>query len=165
MCRSGADFGGCGGMSVDSPVERLVAEAVLYRLDTPELAAAIEGRQRADETSAALSESIAADAARLHELAALYAAMQITAPEWLAARKTIDARLTANRRRRAHQAGSTVIAGHIGNGSALRREWPEMSLGRQVAIVRALIDHITIRPGTPGARSIDPARVDVHWKL
>lgn len=165
LCRSGADFGGCGGMTVDSPVEKLVAEAVLYRLDTPELAAAIEGRQRADKTSAALTESIAADAAQLAELAALYAARRITAPEWLAARKTIDARLTANRRRQAHQAGSTVIAGHIGNASALRREWPEMTLGRQVAIVRALIDHITIRPGTPGARFIDPARVDVHWKL
>ena len=95
----------------------------------------------------------------------LYANQQITAPEWLTARKPIEARLTANRRRQAHQAGSTVIAGHIGNGSALRTEWPQLTLGRQAAIVRALVDHITINPGTAGARSIDPARVDIHWRL
>ena len=165
MCRSGADFGGCGGTMISATVEELIAEAVLYRLDTPELAATIEGRQRADETSAALSESIAADATQLDELAALYAAQEISAPEWLIARKAIEIRLTANRRRQAHQAGSTVIAGYVGNGSALRREWPELSLGKQAAIVRALVDHITIRPGTMGARSIDRGRVDVHWRL
>ena len=165
MCRSGADFGGCGGIMISATVENLVAEAVLYRLDTPDLAAAIEGRQRADETSAALSESIAADEAQLRELSAMWGNRQITAPEWHEARKPIEGRLTANRRRQAHQAGSTVIAGHIGNGSALRRQWPELSLGGQAAIVRALIDHITIGEGTMGARSIDPARVEVHWRL
>ncbi|GGN03793.1 serine recombinase [Terrabacter tumescens] len=165
MCRSGADFGGCGGIMISATVEDLITDAVLYRLDTPELAAAIEGRQRADENTAALSESIAADAAQLDELAALYAAGDITAPEWMKARRIIDARLKANRSRQAQQAGSTVIAGHIGNASALRTEWPAMPLGKQVAIVKALVDHITIAPGTMGARSIDPARVEVHWKL
>lgn len=96
VCRSGADFGGCGGTQISATVEALVTDAALYRLDTPELAAAIAGRQRADETSAALSESIAADSAQLDELAALYAARQITAPEWLTARKPIEARLTTN---------------------------------------------------------------------
>lgn len=165
MCRSGADFGGCGGIMISATVEELVVDAVLYRLDTPELAAAIEGRQRADEASAALSESIANDTAKLDELAALYAATDITAPEWMKARKIIDARLKANRSRQAQQAGSTVIAGHIGNASALRTEWPRMPLGKQAGIVRALIDHITVGPGTMGARSIDPARVEVHWRL
>lgn len=165
MCRSGADFGGCGGIMISASVEDLVAEAVLYRLDTPELAAAIEGRQRSDETAAALSDAIAADTAREVELAKLWADGQITAPEWLTARKTIDARLSANRRRQAHQAGSSVIYSHIGNATALRRQWPQLPLGRQAAIVRALVDHITIRPGTMGARAIDPSRVDVHWRL
>lgn len=165
LCRSGADFGGCGSTQITANVEELVAEAVLYRLDTPELAAAMDGQQRADETTAALSESITADTAQLEELAELYAKRQITAPEWLAARKPIEQRLTANRRRQAHQAGSSVLAGHVGNASTLRKEWPQMTLGRQAAIVRALIDHVTILPGTMGARSLDPARVDVHWRL
>lgn len=164
QCRSGADFGGCGGTMISATVEELVAEAVLYRLDTPELAAAIEGRQRADETSAALSESIAADVVQLDELATMYADRLLPARDWLTARKVVETRLNANRRRQARLAGSTVIAGHIGNGSALRTEWPALALGRQAAIVRALVDHVTIDPGTLGARSIDPARVRIHWR-
>ena len=70
---------------ISATVEELVAEAVLYRLDTPELAAAIEG-PAGRRTSAALSESITADTAQLDELAALYAARRITAPEWMTAR-------------------------------------------------------------------------------
>ena len=150
---------------ISATVEELVAEAVLYRLDTPELAAAIEGRQRADETTAALSESIAADSRAAGRTRRPVRRPADHRPEWLTARKPIEARLTANRRRQAHQAGSTVIAGHVGNGSALRTEWPQLTLGRQAAIVRALVDHVTIRPGTMGARSIDPARVDIHWRL
>ena len=110
MCRSGPDFGGCGGTMISATVEELVADAVLYRLDTPELAAAIDGRQRADETSAALSETIREDTAQLEELAGLYAAKDITAPEWIAARKPIEARLQgqpppASQPGRLHRAG------------------------------------------------------------
>ncbi|WP_270886530.1 recombinase family protein [Pedococcus sp. 5OH_020] len=167
MCRSGPDFGGCGGTMISATVEELVVDAILYRLDTPELAAAIDGRHRADESSAALSESIAADAAKLEELAEMWAAGELTRPEWRAARQTLDARLIANRRRQVQQAGSTVIAGHMGNASALRAAWGsgDMPLGQQAAIVRALVDHVIIRPGTMGARSIDPSRVEIHWRL
>ena len=165
MCRSGADFGGCGGIMISATVEDLVADAVLYRLDTPALAAAIDGRNRADETGAALSESIAADAAKLEELAQMWADGDLSSAEWRKARQTIDARLTANRRRQVQRAGSTVIAGHVGNASALRAQWPDLPLGRQAGIVRALIDHISIQPGTTGARSVDPSRVEIRWRL
>jgi site-specific DNA recombinase len=166
FCRSGADFGGCGSMAITAPgLEELITDAVLYRLDSSELAEALAGTERADETSAALSESIAADTAQMDELAALYGAREITAPEWLAARKSIEVRLTANRRRQVHKAGSTVLAGHVGNATALRRQWPDLNLSRQVAIVRAVIDHIAIHPATPGIQRLDPARVDVRWRL
>jgi site-specific DNA recombinase len=166
-CKSGADFGGCGRMTITAPgLDELITHAVLYRLDTPELADALAGTQRADETSAALSESIAADTAQMGELATLYAGRQITAPEWLAARKPIEARQTASRRRQAHNAGSSVLAGHVGNATALRKQWADLNLSRQVAIVRAVIDHIAIHPATtPGIRHLDPARVDVCWRL
>ncbi len=62
LCRSGNDFGGCGRMAIAAAsLEVLIAEAVLYRLDTPELAAALAGR-RGDPTAAdALRTSIDAD--------------------------------------------------------------------------------------------------------
>ena len=126
MCRSGPDFGGCGGTMISATVEDLVTDAVLYRLDTPELAAAIAGRSGRRD-SAALSETIAADTAQLDELAGLYAAKEITAAEWMSRPQT--------HRGPAHAATAAgkpaapaqpCLAGHIGNGAALRPvEWPE----------------------------------------
>ena len=36
---------------------------------------------------------------------------------------------------------------------------------RQAEIVRAVVDHVVIGPGSPGARSVDPARVQPVWRL
>ncbi|MGN7247227.1 recombinase family protein [Janibacter anophelis] len=129
LCRSGVDFGGCGRTTVTAdPVEELLARAVLHRLDSPDLARALTGRHADDETAAALSESITADTAQLEELAALWASKSITASEWMTARKEIEARRTANRRRQAQQAGTPVLAGYIGQGSALAQQWPDLNL-------------------------------------
>jgi hypothetical protein len=72
--------------------EQLVAEGVLYRLDTPELAAALAGEAAADERTATLSDEVAAAQAKLDELADLYSTDQISAREWVRARKPIEAR-------------------------------------------------------------------------
>ena len=86
VCLSGPDHQGCGRITVVAePLEALVTEAVLYRLDTPELADALAGRSRADAEAAGLADAIAADRAQLHELAALYADRQIAVREWMAA--------------------------------------------------------------------------------
>jgi hypothetical protein len=67
-------------------VEELIAQAVLFRLDTPELADALAGRAAADERTAALAQAPADDQEQLAELTGLYAAKSITAREWMEAR-------------------------------------------------------------------------------
>ena len=100
MCLSGPDHGGCGRLTVVAePVEDLITDAVLYRLDTPELADALSGRAQADEATAELADQIAADRAQLDELAELYAAKAIPAREWLAARNPIEERISDAERR------------------------------------------------------------------
>lgn len=82
VCSSGPDHGGCGGtFVVAGPVEDLTAQAVLFRLDTPELADALTGREAADERTAALAEALSEDQDQLAEVTALYAAESITARE------------------------------------------------------------------------------------
>ncbi|MFL6137688.1 MAG: zinc ribbon domain-containing protein [Frankiaceae bacterium] len=57
VCSAGPDHGGCGRLSaIAAPVEELIAEAVLYRLDTPDLAAALAGRAAGNAEAAALAE-------------------------------------------------------------------------------------------------------------
>ena len=60
---------------------------------------------------------------------------------------------------------STALAGYVGNGAALRAHWHELTLTRQHAIVKAILDHAIIGPGTHGARDVDPARVDLQWRI
>ena len=73
VCAKGPGLAGCGRTAVLSePVEELIAEAVLYRLDTPELAAVLAGAAREDAETAAAQDSLAADQSQLNELATAY---------------------------------------------------------------------------------------------
>jgi len=164
VCLSGPDHGGCGRLTVVAePVEELIAKAVLFRLDTPELADTLAGRTAQDEALAEVVTHLAGDRAQLEELAEACAARSITMREWLAARKPIEDRITRAERRLARANDTDALPSLIGNGQALGRAWDSLNLDRQVAIITALLDHAVIGPGQPGARTLDPARVQPVW--
>lgn len=165
VCKSGVDFVGCGGTLVTAPpVEELISKAVLLRLDTPELAAALAGDDPSDDHARLLSEQVAAEQAHLDELADLYADRQITAAEWTRARKPIEDRLKAAKRRQGRLRRTTVLDGLVGTGSQLRDQWSQLNLDRQRAIVAAVLDHAVVGPGTPSV-PFEPERVRPVWRL
>ena len=166
VCLSGPDHGGCGRLTVVAPpVEELVTAAVLYRLDTPELADALAGRAADDTEAAAIADTLAADRALLDELAGMVAAKAVSAREWMAARSPILERIDQLERRYSRLTSSDELAGLVGNSAELRRQWAGLNLGRQVAIVKAVVDHGVIATGTSGARALDPNRVEIIWRL
>jgi hypothetical protein len=166
VCMSGPDHGGCGGTYVTAPpVEELIADAVLYRLDSPEMAETLTGRAADTSEASALADTLAADRAQLDELAGLYASRQVGAREWMTARRPIEDRISDTERRLARLTRSETIAGLAGQGAELRRQWGTLNLTRQAAIVAAVLDHAVIGPGDPAARSFDPARVTPVWRL
>ncbi len=166
VCLNGPDHDGCGRLTITAePVEELIAEAVLLRLDTPELANALAGRTASDEHSAALAEQVADDKARLEELAAAYGNRQITMPELLAARTPIEARIRDGERQLAHVTGTPLLAELAGAGRRLRRQWATLNLARQAAIVAAVLDHAVIEPGTHRGSRFDIDRVRPVWRL
>ena len=72
QCAKGPGLSGCGRMSVKAdPVEEFVVEAVLYRLDSPELAAAMSG-QPGDPDQERWQTEIEQSRQQLDELAAMY---------------------------------------------------------------------------------------------
>ena len=142
----------------------MIARAVLHRLDSPDLAAALDGRAGTDAAMAGVADALAEDRAQLEELAAVYAARDITMREWLAARKAVEARICDAERRLARSTRSDALAGLPGHGSRLSTSWAGLNLTRQHAIVAAVMDRATISPGT-GSRTFDPARVQVTWRL
>lgn len=166
VCLSGPDHQGCGGITVTAdPLERLIADAVMYRLDTPALADALAGKTAADDQMAAVAERLSEDTAQLDELATAYSARAITMREWMHARRPIEERINDAQRRLARATRTDALRGLVGNGDALRTQWAGLSLGRQHAIVSAILDHAVIAPGTQGARSLDPDRVKPVWRL
>ncbi len=165
-CQSGPDHGGCGRISVVAqPVEDLLAEAVLLRLDTPQLAEALIGRYRAKENTADLITEIESDRNQISELARLYGDKRITSSEWIVARDQIDSRVRKSQQRLAQFSSHGDLAAVIGRGEELRSKWSGLDLGRQVAIVRTLVDYVTILPGAKGSHALDPNRVEIVWRL
>lgn len=164
VCSSSPDHGGCGRMTVVAePLEKLITDAVLARLDSPALADAVAGKAQANPDAAVLSAQMQEAQARLDELTGLYSSGTITAREWIMARDPITDAIARLRRDIARATDTGPLAELVGQGSALRLQWDSLSLDRQHAIIRAVIDHVTINPGTPGARGLDIGRVQPHW--
>lgn len=166
VCQSGPDHGGCGRLTVTADaLERLISDAVIYRLDTPALADALTGRAAKDEQTAAVAERLSVDRAQLDELAGAYATTKITMREWMTARKPIESRIADAERRLSRATRTDALHGLVGHGDVLRTQWAGLNLSRQHAIVSAILDHAVIAPGAPGVRALDPDRVAPVWRL
>jgi DNA invertase Pin-like site-specific DNA recombinase len=164
VCAKGPGLPGCGKTAiVAEPLERFIAEAVLYRLDTPELAAALEGTTPPDD--AGERANLAADRAQLEELATAYGEKLITFPEYLAARKPIEARIEAGKRALARLTRTEAITPYVGQASALREAWEGLPLTRQRAIVASILDRVVVGPATRGRNRFDPDRLEPVWRV
>ena len=165
-CRSGLDFGGCGSMAVMAePLEDLIQQSVLIRLDSPALTKALDKSNVDESATVELSEVIRTDTERLEELSGLYADGAITGPEWRIARDKIDARLMSNRRTISNVRGNRELTSLVGQGSVLTQQWQDLNLSRQVAIVKALVDHVRIDSAPKGRRDFDLNRVGISWRF
>ena len=150
---------------VAAPVEDLIARGVLYRLDTPELAASLASRAEKVEALAGVADELVADRTQLEELSAAYGNRDVTMREWLEAKKPIDARIERAERQISRATNSDVLHGLVGHGAELAQSWDTLNLNRQAGIVAAVLDHAVIAAGMSGARSLDPQRVQPVWKL
>lgn len=166
-CRTGPDSGGCGGVFIYAdPLEVFVTDAVLYRLDSPVMHEALTGDGPDEEATRVLADAIQADTNRLDDLALTFADGEVSKAEWLTARNRIEAHLSANRQAFARLTHRDAIQDYIGRGDELRAEWEGLNLGKQVAIVKAVLDHATILPAMiPGKRGLDRNRVVPDWRL
>jgi len=166
VCSSSPDHGGCGKLTVvAAPVEEWITDAVLLRLDSPAMADALAGRAAVDERHAALMAELDADQSQMRELAAMWAAKEISSADWKAAREPIEARIHGTERQLSQISGTQTLDGIVGNGDVLGHSWGTLNLTRQAAIVAAVLDFATITPGDPGARSMDPNRIIPTWRL
>lgn len=152
--------GGCGGVfGLAANIEELVSEALLLRLDSPEMRAAICNGPAYEEGAVA---SIVADEAKLLDLADDYDEGRIEKAEWLHLRTKVQARI-AESRKRLSQRPADVFAG-VDLSQGLRAEWEAMSLDRKRSIITAVVERVTLAPATGVRNRFDPSRVNVVWE-
>lgn len=165
VCASGTGFSGCGKTTiVADPLEQFIVEAVLHRLDSPELAASLSGRAVEDPDGAVWQAEIEQSEAQLAELAQLFGQREISRQEWLAARPPIEQRLTLAKKRLAALNRTAALTPHIGDASALRERWRDLSLSKQAQIVEAVLDHVVVGPARRGYNRFDPSRLQPVWR-
>lgn len=164
-CCRGPGLPGCGATWILSEtVEAFIVDAVLYRLDTPELAASLASpieSQIARDAAGQLED----DQQQLDELATAYGERAVTLREYLAARKPIEQRIDASRRRLSRERGTSALDGLVGNGPSLRPRWTTLPLARQHAIVAAVLDHVTVGPAVRGRNFFDASRLTPLWRV
>lgn len=165
VCPTGEPHNGCGGCAVlADPIERLIAELVLYRLDSPALARSMQRAQRTDDAAEGASTELKAALARQDELAAMFAAGEINRREWLTAREPIEKRVTQAQQQVARLSRTPIIDEYVGHADRLRRKWDGLNLDRQRAIIAAVLDHAVVGPAVRGRKTFDPSRVTPVWR-
>ncbi|MDQ6837552.1 MAG: zinc ribbon domain-containing protein, partial [Actinomycetota bacterium] len=159
------DRGGCNRVGIASgPLDDLITEAVLLRLDGPELADAIARRSEAAHGSVELERAIAEDEAALEELTRdRYVERTLTPSMFAAARDPLEQRLAEARAALAAVTLTSTV--ELPRGGILRRQWPELDLEQRRAVLGQIVDRIIIAPTTRADNRFNPARVDVIWKV
>jgi len=142
------------------PVDELVAETLIARLERPDAAGLIPDAGHGIDLA-----GLRRDAASLRELldeqARLHARGLIDARQLTAGSAELRGRLQQAEADLAGAAATSPVAGIAGRADA-RRVWDGLDLGRRRALVRALAE-VTIHPARPG-RGFKPESVDIRWR-
>ena len=166
VCSSEPGIGGCGRMAtMAEPVESLARDAVLQRIDNPELAAVLADTRRANTELEELHTQIAADEQKLDLIATEYGEDAISARQWAAARKPVQQRLDVAKRRLSRISATHRIDQDVVNSKALADTWDELTISRRQAIIKTVLDHIAVAPGVKGRNTFDPNRFNLIWRL
>ena len=165
MCNRGANEGPCGRLAVVAePIEQAVADRLLVALAGPALWRAFEGVDNRD--SEPVVRQLAADEASLEELARdHYVERVISRREFLAARDLLEERISKGRTALQQTTNVHFLTGLPRSHEGLEAVWGGLDIGRQRAILKAVVEHVIVHPGTPGRRIFDPSRIEIRWRV
>lgn len=164
-CASGTNFAGCGRVrSLAEPLEDLVAEAIFTALDSPELTAEIHAAA-GDGEEAELVAELEEDERALEQLAVdHYAERLIDRAGFLAAKEVVERRLDANRAALARLTRTEILLSVPSGAEALRSAWAERDIVWRRAVLRTVLERVTLNPAVKGRTKFDPERVDLRWR-
>lgn len=162
---------GCGKVKrKKDPVEDLVIDCIMYRLDTPELGELLAGGEAETPELKQLMRDHESQSQRLQEILSLYSTGEMDFNEYKVAKTTAQDRLETLGRELERKTSKRAVA-NIPAGQTVREAWEKSDLIWKLQLVSALIDKVLIYPKQPGdgkARYkqwiFNPDRVEIRWK-
>jgi site-specific DNA recombinase len=164
---------GCGKIvRTAEPVETLVAEAVLYRCDSPEVATALKNTE-APEIST-LMDDYSAKRDRLKEVLALYGSGQLSREQMLQAKSAAEEAIEQTRAKLARLESGRALAS-VPLDKTIREAWQGSDLAWRRSLISLLVERVTVLPSSPGGMrweapdgrkwNFDPAKILVTWRV
>ena len=159
---------GCGKVFRSAePLERWVAEAILYRLDTLDLAQVLSGHDEAPAT-ALLMDRYEVQRGRLDELVGDYATGLLTRQQFIQAKALAERALDATRTEMSQvQRRRTLIA--LPETGQVTQAWKQAGLDWRRQLVGLLVERVVVLPGHPGGHywqgfRFQPKHLEIVWR-
>ena len=168
MCIKAPGVPGCGRLAINAePAETEIRDQVLTALESPafldRLLRAASGTASLDEK--AISGKIRAIDERREELAADWAAGELTRKEWATARRALDDQLSKLTRSLSRDTRTAALAQFAAMQGDCWDRWEHLTIGARRALVEATASPITIYPATVrGQHAFDPDRIKINWR-
>jgi hypothetical protein len=159
---------GCGRTWIDAPaLDSFVTEMVLIALSSPGFAEALQARLVWDGDTSALTTQREADKRALAELTRdRYVRRIIEEPEYLVARRELDARIADAEEVLSRQPQTRFLVDLPRSEGELRTAWQERwSLDEKRRVVRMALRGLVINSPKRSLPRFDPDRVEPEWRV
>ena len=162
---------GCGNVKrKKEPVEDLVIECLMYRLDTPDLSAMLDSSKGDTQELKGLLREHETQGMRLQEILNLYSTGEMTFDEYKVAKTTATARLEELGRELERKSGTNKTS-LIPAGQSVRDAWDKAGLEWRRQLLDAVVEKVLIYPKQKGDGKsrykqwiFNVDRVEIKWK-
>jgi hypothetical protein len=166
ICRKDPVSGlGCGGIYITADhVESFVSEAVLTRLNTPNLEKAIRERKPDSNTLSAHRE-LSALSEREIELAEMFAMGEMNRNELQSAKNKITSRKRELELVISKELTALTIDHELSSPELIVQRWGSLNPDKQRAIIKAVLEHVAVFKAKRGINHFDPSRLQPAWRI
>jgi site-specific DNA recombinase len=160
---------GCGKVFRSAePIEILVSEAVLYRLDSPDFLKAL-GAQASDHELKDMIDQQRADEARRDTIRTAYVDGQIGLQDMIFIKNRLEEAMEARRRKMATMQSGRVLA-RIPVSTNLRQMWEKADLDFQRDLIGLVVEKVLVLPGRTQRQwrekyRFDPDLIRIKWRV
>ena len=166
ICRKDVVTGrGCGGIFITTkPVEDFVVEAVITRLNSPEMERSLT-EPKPNPKALALNAELSGLDDRYIELAEMVEQGEMSRVEYQAAKKIVDERKADLERVLAKERGVVALSGGLGSPQLIMQKWKSLNLDRQRAILKAMLESVQVDKVIQRGMPFNPQRLRPIWKF